>query len=166
MNVYLSLTVLIATALLQSTIFPHIALLGVHPDLLLSVVVAWSLLRGASEGMLWALIGGIILDLFSGAPFGVHALSLLAVSFLSSLGQHSMFRVDLFLPILIIPLSSLLYNGLLLALLGILGWPADWGDGFTQVILPSALVNALSMPVVYLLMRTLHRHTGREEITW
>jgi len=165
-NIYLTLAILLVTALLQSTVLPRIALWGVHPDLVLLVVTSWSLLRGSQEGMLWALVGGLSVDLFSGARLGVTALPLLIVSFLSSLGERTVFRFDLLIPILIIPLASLLYAGAMLGMLFVLGWPVAWRDSLTHVVFPSMLVNTLSMPVIYLAMRALDRRTGREEMSW
>ncbi|MBL7202215.1 MAG: rod shape-determining protein MreD [Anaerolineae bacterium] len=166
MNPYLMLTTLFGLAVLQSTVMPRIHILGVHPDLMLMVVTSWSLLRGSEEGMLWALIGGAIVDLFSAAPFGVCTLSLLIVSFLSGLGERHIFRFDLLIPILVIPVVSLVYGGLTLVLLRVLGWTAGWRDSLTQVLLPFSLVNTLLMPLVYLIMRTLYRRTARKETSW
>jgi rod shape-determining protein MreD len=165
MSPYLTFGILFGLALLQSTVVPRLTLLGVHPDLMLLAVTSWSLLSGSAEGMLWALIGGLTMDLFSGAPFGVCTLPLLVVGFLSGLGEKTVFRLDLLIPILVIPLTSLVYGVGMWALLRVLGWPAEWGQSLIQVILPGALVNTLGMPVVYLALRVLHRHR-REEITW
>jgi rod shape-determining protein MreD len=164
MNQYLSFAILFCLALLQTTVVPRITVLGVHPDLVLMVVTSWSLLRGAEEGMLWALVSGIVMDLFSGAPFGVCTLALLIVSFLSGLGQRNVFRFDLVLPILAAPPATLVYQLVIYGLLFALGWRANWKASLNQVILPSVVVNTLGMPVVYLLARLLHRRTGREEI--
>ena len=166
MSSYLTIAVLFVLSLLQTTLMPRITLLGVHPDLMLMAITSWSLLRGSQEGMLWALIGGVTTDLFSGGPFGVTTLSLLVVGFLSGLGEKTVFRFDLLIPILVTPLATLVYDAALLALLSALGWPSQWGVNFLQVILPSVLVNTLGMPLVYLLLRTLDRRTNREEITW
>ena len=166
MNAYLTIAALVIVAMLQSTVMPRIMVLGVHPDLMLLVVTSWSLLRGAHEGMFWALVGGIAVDLFSGAPFGVFTLSLLIASFLSSLGERNVFRLDLLIPILVIPLATLVQNAMMLGLLWVLREPANWGAGFARVIFPAMLVNTISMPVVYLAMRTLDRHVGREEMAW
>ena len=166
MNPYLTVAALVLTAMLQSTVMPRVMVLGVHPDLMLLVVVSWSLLRGAQEGMLWALLGGIAVDLFSGAPFGVYTLSLLVVSFLSSLAQRNVFRLDLLIPVFVIPLATLVQNVIALALLWALRWPVDWGAGFTHVIFPAVLVNTVGMPLVYLALRALDRRVGREAIAW
>ena len=164
MNQYLSFGILFFLALLQATVMPRITVLGVHPDLMLMAVTSWSLLRGSEEGMLWALIGGVVMDLFSGAPFGVCTLALLIVSFLSGLGQRNVFRLDLLVPILAIPVATLAYQLIVLGLLAALGWRAGWGASLSHVILPSMLVNTLGMPAVYLSARLLHHRTVGEEI--
>ena len=166
MNPYLSFAILFCLALLQTTVMPRITLLGVHPDLVLMAVTSWSLLRGSEEGMLWALIAGVVIDLFSGATFGVCTLALLTVSFASGLGQRSIFRFDLLIPILVIPPATLIYQLIILSLLSAFGWRAGWRASLSHIVFPSMLINTISMPIVYLLARLLHRRTGREEITW
>jgi rod shape-determining protein MreD len=163
---YLTFAILLTLGLVQSTVVPRIYLLGVHPDLMLVVVTSWSLLRGWQEGMLWALIGGVIMDVLSGAPFGVYTLSLLLAAFLAGLGQRNVFRFDLLIPVLVIPVVSLVYNLSLLALLSLLRWPVDWRQSVTRIILPSLVVNSLFMPIIYLPLRALDRRTRREEIAW
>ncbi len=162
MNLYLTFAILLSTALLQSTVMPHITVLDVHPDLMLMVVVAWSILRGSEEGMVWAVIGGVALDLLSGAPFGICTLALLIVSFLAGLSRRSVFRSDLLLPLLIIPPATLLYEGFMLVALRVLGWPADLKVGVMHIVLPALLVNTLGMPPVYLMVREVHRRTRWE----
>jgi rod shape-determining protein MreD len=166
MNIYLAFAILFFLGLFQTTIAPRITLMGVQPDLVLMAVVSWSLLRGSEEGMLWALIGGITMDIFSTAPFGISTLALLIVGFLSGLGHRNVFRFQLLVPALAIPLATLLYQSVLLGLLYTLGWRTDFMPTVAGVIFPTMLINTLGMPIVYLAVRLLHRRTGREEITW
>jgi rod shape-determining protein MreD len=166
MNPYLYSGLLFGLALLQSSVMPKITLLGVHPDLVLMAVTSWSLLRGSEEGMLWALIGGVILDLFSGAPFGVYSLALIIIGFAAGLGQRNMLRIEILAPILVIPLSTVVYLLITMVLLSVLGWKIEWTARLGTVLLPSVLVNSLGMPFVYLPARLLHRRVAREEISW
>ncbi len=165
MNIYLTLAILLTAVLLQSTVMPRVVMWGVHPDLVLIVVTVWSLLRGAEEGMLWALLGGIGLDLMSGAQFGVHTLALLLVSFVSGLGERTLFRSELLMPLLVIPLATLMYELMLMGLLALTGWPSPWGAGIARVVLPCMGANTLVMLPVYILLRWLHRRVFRQEIT-
>ena len=159
MNAYLTFALLIGFVLFQVTVVSQISIFGVHPELLLTVVTSWSLLRGAESGMLWALIAGVTMDILSGAPFGMSTLPLLVVSFVAGLSQRRIFRFDLVVPILVIPVATLVYQGAMLAWLKVFDWPVTWRDGMNHVILPSMLLNTLIMPAVYWLLRWLDRRT-------
>jgi rod shape-determining protein MreD len=162
MNAYWVFALLIILVLFQTALVPQITVFGVHPDLLLIVVTAWSLLRGAESGMLWALIAGVALDIVSGAPFGASTLPLLVVGFGAGLSQSGIFRFELVIPILVIPIATLVYQGMMLAWLKAFGWPVAWHEGMRHTILPSMLLNTLIMPAAYWLLRLLDRRTARQ----
>jgi len=164
MNAYLTFLILFVVTLIQSTVMSRITIAGVHPDLMLMVVTSWGLLRGTQEGMLWALSGGVPMDLMSGAKFGLHTLALLIVSFATGFGERTVFRFEILMPILVIPIATLAYQLAIMGGLFLFGWPVAWGTYMTAVVLPSMLVNTLCMPIVYLTVRALHRHTYREEM--
>jgi rod shape-determining protein MreD len=164
MNAYLTFLLLLVVTLLQSTVMSRIAIFGVHPDLMLMVVTSWSLLRGTQEGMLWALSGGVSMDLLSGARFGLHTLALLIVSFATGFGERTIFRFEILMPILVIPIATLGYQVALMGGLFLFGWPVVWGTYMITVVLPSMLANTVCMPVVYLIVRVLHRRTHHEEM--
>ncbi|MCZ7670303.1 MAG: rod shape-determining protein MreD [Chloroflexi bacterium] len=46
-------------------------------QLLLLVVVSWTLLHGLEEGLVWAFVAGLCIDLFSIGPTGATALAYL-----------------------------------------------------------------------------------------
>jgi len=140
--------------------------MGVEPELMLMVVVSWSLLRGTGEGMVWALIGGVCLDLLSGAPFGMMTVALLVVSFLSGLGERSVFRTHILLPVVMALVTTLLYDLIVLLILALTGRPVAWTDSVVHVVLPSTLINTLLIPLVFWPLQWLHRKTGREKIHW
>lgn len=165
-NIYASILLLISVALIQSTVVPHLTLWGVKPDLMLLVVISWSLLRGAREGIIWGFIGGFCLDLFSGTPLGLSALALLIVSFFSSLGEATVFRTHVILPLATVFFASLIYDFIFLLVLRTLGWPVVWLDSFIRLVLPASLLNVLLTPLVYPTIRWLHHKTGRKEMEW
>ena len=145
---------------------PYLAIMGVKPDLMLLMVISWSLLRGAGEGMIWALVGGIGLDLVSGAPFGTSTVALVVLSLVAGLGELSVFRTHIALPLIAILIASLAYNLFFLLLLYARGCSIAWPDSLIKVVLPSTLFNVLLSPFVYKALYWLHRRTGREEMAW
>jgi rod shape-determining protein MreD len=145
---------------------PHLTIMGVKPDLMLLMVISWSLLRGAQEGVIWALIGGMGLDLLSGAPFGTSTVALVALSLLAGVGELSVFRTHITLPLIATLIATLAYDLFFLLLLHMQGYSIAWADSLTKVVLPSTLFNVLLSPFVYKALYWLDRKTGREEMAW
>ena len=69
--------VLVLAALAESTVGYRLdALGGGRINLVLVLVAVWSLVRGAQDGLLAGLVGGLALDLMCGTPFGLHTVLL------------------------------------------------------------------------------------------
>jgi rod shape-determining protein MreD len=163
-TIYLVVPLLLVLAILQASIVSRLTIWGVFADLPLLVVVNWSLLQGAREGMVWGFVGGLAVDLLSGAPFGAATLSLLAVGVLSGLGHKTVFRGHFALPLVAVFLGTILYNLLFLLVLQIAGQTVAWLDSLVRMVLPSAALNAALTPIVFGLMRWLYIRLRREEV--
>jgi rod shape-determining protein MreD len=167
MNIYLSVIILVGGAILQSSLAPHLTVIGVKPSIVLPLVVAWSIIRGSVEGVTWGFVGGLALDLLSGGPVGLSAFTLLLVGFLTNLGESSLFKSSLMLPLVAVFVSSLLSDGLQVLVLQGSGWNLDWAEAMTRMAVPSAIVNAVLMPFVYVPLQWLSRRTqGEGELQW
>ena len=104
-------------ALLQSTVATQLVIRGVKPDLVLIVVIIATLVYGGQGGLLWAFIGGIGLDLFSGGPFGASSLALMMATLVAALGYRILSRYHLLVPLSAAALGTLIYG---LVYLGVL----------------------------------------------
>jgi rod shape-determining protein MreD len=165
-TIYLVVPLLVVVAILQTTLVPHLAIWGIFANLPLLVVVSWSLLRGPREGMIWGFVAGLAVDLFSGAPLGASTLALIAVGALAGLGAATVFRAHIALPLLAMFLATIVYDLLFLLVVGISGYPVAWLESLYRLILPSAVLNAVLTPVVFVAMRWLHARLGREDMEW
>ena len=166
MTLYVVVPLLVVVAILQTTVVPQLTVWDASANLPLLVVVSWSLLRGSREGMIWAFIAGLAVDLLSGAPFGAATLSMIAVGFLAGLGHATVFRAYIALPLVVMFAATVVYDLLFLLVVRLSGYPVDWLDSLLRLILPSALLNAILMPIVFVLMRLLNQRFGREEMEW
>ena len=161
-NLYLSLPLLTSVALLQSVWLSRVNLWGARPDLMLLVVLVWTVVRGLDEGLVWSFIGGLIVDLLSGAPMGATVLALLSVVFLAGQpwGQGLSSQVArLLLPALV---GVAVYHLVLLLVLAWTGHAVDWGFALLRVAGPSALLNTMLAPFVQQPLAWLERRTRRE----
>jgi len=139
---------------------------GVHPDLVLVAVISWTLLRGLADGLVWALIGGLCLDLLSSGPFGLTIVPLVIVCALARLGYSRVYGAQLWLPLfLTFPLSVVFYLSDAL-LLSLTGRPIAWSATLVQVILPASLLNVVAMLILFPLLRRLHRRVSPPAISW
>lgn len=159
--VYVLMILLVLLALLQATIVPAIPYVDIRPDLVLLLVLAWTMVRGTGEGAAGALVGGLALDVFSPLPLGTHALAMLAVIAPVGLLGAPFYRGNLAFPIGGAFLATVLYNVLLLVLLRILGQDVLWGGLLWRVVLPMALIEATSMPLVYWALDRIDRRVHR-----
>jgi len=136
----------------------------VTPDLMMVVVVSWSLLRGWKAGLVWALIGGLVLDLLSALPFGTITLGMVLASVSAGIIVAHVYHPNLLVVLLAIALSTMGYYLVLMVGIALSGWPVAWMDTLSHVALPAAGVNAGLAIVVLASMRWLYRLMGREEL--
>ncbi len=131
---------------------------------MLLVVVSWSLLRGAREGIVWGFIGGLILDFLSGVTLGSYAFTLTLVAYVASLGQLTIYRTNPLFPSMTALTTNIIHDCILLIVLSATGYAVAWYDALLRITMPTALLSALMMPLIYRALAWLHRRTMPEEI--
>jgi len=156
MNLYLALVSLLLATALDTTIAPYLSLIGIRPDLVLLVVVATSIVRGGEEGIVWGILGGLLLDLYTGLPFGLSIIALAITAYVTKVGEDNLFSNILVLPLAAAFVGTMIYDLILMAGLQAAGWSIDWGEELLHVVVPSAFLNAILMPVIYVIIRQLH----------
>jgi rod shape-determining protein MreD len=151
----LTVPLLALLALLQTTVFRQILFLDGSLDLLLVAVTCWSLLR-PEEGLVWALLGGLLADMFSGGPFGNTAIAYLLVAI--SVGSlHGRLWTHSPLAVMAIALFGTIIAHLAsIAILVLFGHSLEVGYLLTYVTLPTAFLNTIASVPVYLILRRLH----------
>ena len=163
---YAALPLSLLLAIAQSTLVPHLEIFGVSPDLFLLLTISWVLVVGLGPGAVFGLLGGIVLDGLSGAPFGYVTLSLVVVVALAGLGELNVFQRAPFLPILMAGVGTLAQQSLLMLLLRMSGQPLQWVPMYSKTILPTTLVHLVLMPVVYYPTRFFSHRFSPQRVDW
>lgn len=117
---YLLPLLLFVAALFQSTLTTRMRILGVKPELVLILVAVGAMVYGAKPGLLWALLGGVFVDLFSGGPMGSSSLALTGVALLAGLGHTMLSRHNVLVPIFLTVVGTFLYSLVYIAVLNLL----------------------------------------------
>lgn len=151
---------LAAAALLQATLLPVLIPVGVLPNLVLLLVLAWSALRGAAEGLAWGFGVGLVLDALALDQLGTNGLALLPVVLIAGVGRRRFFRSGLVFPIALAALATVAH-GLTLALIRDLSGGSGSGGiavgEIARLLVLQALLNAVLVPALYLVVGWMDR---------
>ncbi|MGH9103257.1 MAG: rod shape-determining protein MreD [Acidimicrobiales bacterium] len=109
--------VVAVAVVLQGTLAASISIDGVHPDLMLAVVVAAGFVSGPSRAALVGFCVGLVADLFLDTPFGLSALADVLVGY----GVGVVFSGVTEVSAMLIPLAGALASGAGVALYAVLG---------------------------------------------
>ena len=156
MSYLVGLPLLAFAAVLQATLLNQFRVFGGTVDLVLLLSLNWTIVGEWRSGTLWALMGGLCLDLLSGGPFGANALGLVLVAYLASLSEGRFWSSHVLLPLASALLGTVMYHELYLLILALSGHAFNWGVSLSQVTLPTVLLNTLFMLPVYQFVRWLH----------
>jgi len=150
---YLGLPLLILVALTEVSVLPMFRVYGLQPNLMLVLLIAWLIVRGANEAFILAPIGGVLLGLVDGAPTGTALIGLAPLAFLQELRGSQLREGGLIAAIAFAIVMSFFYNYVHLAVFTLEGQSGDWIVATLRIIVPTALVNVLVLVPLYGLMK-------------
>jgi rod shape-determining protein MreD len=161
--VYLGPLFLFIASVLQAVVLPQVVPISFMPNLVVLLVVAVCLVESLYDAVIWAFIGGLLLDLMTSPalPLGTNALILVLLALLSSLGQANPFHSRLFVPLVTVFAATIFYFLVRMGLAMALGLHQPILDNLIRVALPSAVLNAILMPAAYSLILWLSMKFGR-----
>ena len=155
-------------ALVQATILPFAAPGGGGLDLVLVIAVVWTMALGLEGGLVWAFLGGLVIDVLLMRPLGLTAfIDLLAVGAAWVIGRvflralYPMIVVSAAaLATLAAPLTVLVYQALRDVPSGV-----DPTAGLVPSTILAAVVAALAAPIALAFARRTHLEEG-ERVDW
>ena len=141
--------VLILGVLIETTIVSRMAVFGIAPDIMLSIIVSYSILRGDSEGALAGLCGGLLLDIAAGQAIGLYSMLGLLVGYIVGKPFRDFYRESYLLPMFITGVTAVIYglaiymfNTLTIAYVGML-------SHMGTVVLPTTVYTMIVSIAVY-----------------
>jgi rod shape-determining protein MreD len=144
-------------ALLQSVEGTSLPLVRGRPDLVLVVVLAWSMLRGAGEGAFVGFLGGVLLDSVTYTPFGINAALFGLLGYFTGLPEVNAYRGNLPYFLFTTCVATFAYHTLYFLILQALGNSMPPLIETYATAVPASLLNALLVAPVFLLCRRLVR---------
>lgn len=156
----------IIAALLETTVLPEMRIGGTQPDLVFALAVAATVVLRAEDGLVWAFVGGLMLDMLIPArPIGATTLSLLLMVGLAALGAHFMGQARRATAVLAAFVLTWLFQ---LVLLGVLMLSEGLALGVFEppLVLVAALLNALIAIAAALVFGAISRRLAGDRADW
>jgi rod shape-determining protein MreD len=163
-SILLSLPVLAFVLMLQTIIVSTLPLLSGYADLVLLVLVAWSLQERARSAWIWAIVAGVLVGFVSAAPTGTPLVGYLVVTAIARLFRRRVMQTPVLSMFLVTFVGSLVTQGLVAGALIFKGVPLPINDSINLVILPSTLLNLLLALPIYAIVSDLAQWVYPEEV--
>jgi rod shape-determining protein MreD len=153
-------------ALLESSVVPYLRLGDAQPHLVFIFAVIATVVGGFDRGLVWAFVGGLLLDILTERPLGVSAFALLiCVGGVAALGRV-LSRARPLLPIVATLLLSLVYSMSLFVTYAALGDTTLRGDAL-RLFMPSVAYDTVIAALVGpLLISFVDRRAESERVEW
>ena len=146
----------ILSFLLQSTVFDHIRLAGVVPDILMILVVTIAYTRGTYPGLFTGLFAGLLVDFMYGDVIGICALLYMFIGFLNGYSNKIYDRDDYAIPLILIAVSEFVYSFLYYVLEFLLRGRLNIGYYAYRIMLPKVIYTVLMGVIFYKLFHMIH----------
>ena len=113
MRIPVTALIIFVNFILQTTLFPMLAVRGIFPNTALIIVTSYALLRGSKEGAIVGGFSGLLMDIFFHRMIGFYTLLYLAIGLLFGRSQKSFYRENYILPIIFCAISTVMYQAVL-----------------------------------------------------
>lgn len=113
MRIAVTALIIFVNFILQTTLFPLLAIRGIFPNTALIIVTSYALLRGSKEGAIVGGFTGLLMDIFFSKMIGFYTLLYLAIGLLFGRSQKNFYRENYILPIIFCAASTVLYQAVL-----------------------------------------------------
>jgi rod shape-determining protein MreD len=143
---------LVGTVLLQTTIAPHLRILGASPDFALLAVVCVGLLRGSEIGAIFGFATGVCIAMAVFDPVGLTSFALVIVGYVAGRYAETADTMSGWTPIVVV-LRTLVAESLAIVMQFLLDRQVPLAFVVTRVMLPRLLLNGLLAAPAYVLTR-------------
>ena len=153
----LTALLMLVAALVQVTWAPSISVHGAFPNLVLAIVTVITWTRGQRAGLIWACVGGLLLDLTAPGPLGPHAVALLAGAYVTGFWVRNVDPASPVQPVIATAVSTAIYSAVLVGADDLLNLPMPPVALALDLAVAAAVYNSVLVLPVLMAGRRLRR---------
>lgn len=150
--------------ILQTTIFPAIAIGGIVPNILILITSIYGMMRGDRIGIIVGFICGLLADVFFGNLLGLCTFIYMFLGFICGKFHQVFYPDDFKLPAVILISSDLIYGISYYLMFFMLRGRFDFSYYLVNIILPELVYTTVVAVVVYPLMLLGEKHLIKKEM--
>jgi hypothetical protein len=144
----IGLPIMLFAAILQSSVISSLNLISGSADIIILVIIAWTINERVRNAWIWAALGILFTSVFSSMPFFVYLFSYGSVFWISDLFHRKIWQAPLLIMLGVSLVGTFLEQGLAMLALQLNGIAFSFSKAFSQIFLPSLLLNLLlAIPV-------------------
>jgi rod shape-determining protein MreD len=153
-------------ALLETSVGPYLQIFTAQPHLVLVVGIVVTVAVGLEAGLVWAFVGGLVLDVVVQRPLGSTSFALLLCMGATAVMAHVFVRFRLLVPILATAVLSLAYSMILFVAFNALHARIPVQDPI-DILLPGLVYDTVLAALIGPLAVSIHdRRIDPERIDW
>ena len=141
--------IVIAGFILQCTVISRIPFLDCSPNLILIFTFIYGYKNGKTVGMVTGFLGGLLIDIFFCDVIGYNALILVIIGFISGIWNSIFYSDDLYVPLLLMMGSDLLYCIAYYVFWFLLRARFHFGYSMMHIILPEFILTLIAGAILY-----------------
>ncbi len=148
--------------LIDTIVFTRLSFFGIRPDTLLILVAIFSILGGASRGVIAGVAGGLAVDILFGVYIGLTSLLYLIVGVLAGIFYKRYYANNILLPAIVVGAGVIIKESLTGLFLMLIGSEFNFALMLVRYVAPTALMTAgISIPLFLLFRYLFARQTKR-----
>ena len=154
------------TALVELTVGPYLRFETAQPHLVLVLGIVVTVAIGLEAGLVWAFVGGLVLDVLAQRPLGSTAFALLLCMGATAVLAQLLVRVRPIVPVLATLLLSLFYSMTLYVAFNALRTPIPVADPIA-ILVPGMVYDTILAALIGPLAISIHdRRAETERLDW
>ncbi|MBR1743254.1 MAG: rod shape-determining protein MreD [Lachnospiraceae bacterium] len=135
--------------LLQTTVFPHIQLLNVIPNLLIVLTAASGFMWGRKFGLFTGFLCGGLMDCMYNDVIGICIFIFVVIGYINGIANKLYFEDDLSIPLAAIAISDLLYGILYYICMFLMRGRLNMISYFLNIMVPEAIYTIIFGIFIY-----------------
>ena len=141
--------IILFNLILQSTLFQWFKIYDVVPNTSLIIVISFAIYSGRNRGAIIGFFVGILQDIIFGRIIGLGALIFMIIGYLVGLMDQKIFKDNLFVPLVLTALATILYEMVNFLLIFLLGYKIELLNIIKKMLIIEVIYNSIISIIVY-----------------